>query len=1584
MPKILSAAMRSNLLLLVLFLTGTLTAQNYNQNAPPVQQTQVAVDCYTRNLDNGNAALRRGEAKTALQFFYEAKKCPDAQGNLRRQSELETRIVRCEEQLGIKKNTTPESQKAEQIANLARKRTFSNELPSARKNYRANQNFLKDTLDDCFQRMVDEADRAYRLKFWEDAAALYRAAKNCADADQKDRQLMSEKITVCRNAAENELFAKQQEAERQARHAIAANLADDAQELLRTTDRSLAFRLADFANQYVAPDDNPDCVQAMFDAWYFQNIEETKHQTDELYHPVFCYELTNNLGENTQIKFEQQRDGSQWLWAFVPKDGDMFVWEMPTMKMIQAYGTGEGNGYKGFDLSPTDDILFWGDNFFEIRHGASVHRIPVKSVTNWCFSARGDEFFYENIVDQKIYALNIREVFAQQTARKGAKMANKAVLPAVPREMVSGVPSGLLAMRFVDGKFWLGYRDRVEILSKDEPGKAWKRAKIPFTEVAIPETVTQRELKLELYPKEGFAVLASTQGGWSIPIVQKLDSNVVAPKTRKFESMFPIAVSPSARQLACEHTGTFPFLGFWLMDAQTGDTLLHQKIPTYTGFDVLKGAFSTDARWVAATSFEGDIKVWALKDAPTVWTAQLAKPPDVLPLFSPNGERLFVPYLDTLAVINTIKTDKPEHYWKSQTYAHRGASDHWALVQTSPDSIEVRHLSNGKTMKFASPNPGGNSWLFAFDSKGERLMAHQTDFNAIEVRSLKTGALVANKIFEGGIIGELQFIPGSDDLLVVLYQSREEFGNASSSVKIWSPLQTNEKSRTLRLHDYPVRTTAIDDSGTLAAFSNGSDIRVFDLKNIENEALKIRATKDRNIKSIAFRPNSNQLAAAYSTGRVIFWNYLNGQASLQLQAVPRSMEMENEQISPVIGFSQNGTLLHMAVTDGRLVAYALDPSYIRAVAQAGNRKLQSFEVEHIVEYELEAALYYPGNFERLAESDDEPLLRSFFKHFGSQALESNNITQIRDYCERAYFLYERLGGNTKALWRQETQNMYENYAQKLLLRGNINEAAGVLAFIKAKFDNDPVLLNAHIALLRNDFSGASGLYSKYLLSDEFGVPSTYETSWRFEQVTKDLANLQEYELLDSAQLNCFCGTVSRSGLYNSLCPRQSNYASDFLSPLDQTRWEIYEKLEIARNSWQFETKAKVLEEAFLKSKTRANQNAPNGQAWIETVLLELAKTHREWGAFEQNSPNAFPYYAKAIQLLNDYGAFKSLPDTVRLSLLTFTHLTWGRQLLRANKTTEAIDQFNLGLQSIYNLSVMVYGMDSTQLTSYYDQLAGPLYEQIGTAFLLEGKSTEARQAYEQADLYLTYRLNTLYLANVAIFEGDETQAFLDYGGIFAASQTARALFEIGRLAEKFPDRRARLLAFEPVLCNTLRSKNQRLANAETDYWLASHKVENFAAQARWDSTVVWSNLLLQNAKRCMDLPKSETNWTNAYLDAHIGMSYYLLLADWNKPESLEKCIQYSQTAEEILNQLGPEYYYSNRELLKTNQAHALLLRNKPGDREKALVLYNEFLSAYIDTRGYDNWESLKKDFRDLKAVGAPIPELPELTKNMQK
>ncbi len=1573
--------MRNILFLFALLLTETLAAQKYEQNALPIQQIQVAVDCYTRNLDGGNAALRRGEARVALDYFNEAKVCPEAQNNSRRQSELDTRIARCEAQLGIKNATAEDEKIGSQSTPNIQKRSFSNEAPIARRNYTANQGFLKDTLEDCFRRMESEADRAYRLKFWEDAAALYRAAKNCSDADQNDRQSMSAKITQCRNAAENELFAKQQEAERQARHAIAANLADDAQELLQNNDRSLAFRLADFANQYIAPDDNSDCVQAMFDAWYYQPSEDSRNRPDELYHPVFCYELEGNLDKETQMKFVQQKDGSQLLWAFVPKIGDMFAWELPSMKLVQSYGTGENNGYTGFDFSPDGELLFWGNKFFDLRRGSRSIRVDVPSVTRWCFSARGDEFFFENVEEQKINVLNLRDAFAQQNSRKGSKNSYVVQLPVIPREIVTGVPEGLLAMEYYEGKFWLGFRDRVEVLVKSAPGKPWSREKIfRFDGVTIPEYVQQKDLHLVLFPKEGFATLCCNQNTWSIPLNPKLENTAVEQKSKIYESMYPIAVSAATHQIACLNSSNLKFNGFWVIDALTGDTILRQRVPYYTGFELLKGSFSTDGRWVAALSYMGNLNVWSLQDAPTKSAVMLPYTADKKPVFSPEGNRLFVTYADTLAVFNTSTPKNTAQFWKNIGQPLRGASDQWTMVQVSTDSAEARHLTDNRTLRFPLINEVG-PLLFDFDSKGEKLMAYLKDWNTVEVRSLKTGALMASRVFEGGIIGELKFVPNTDNLLVVQHSSSGESAISESSVKVWSPLRTGEKPRSLRLHDYPVNTVALDESGSKAAFSNGNDIRIFDLKNIENEVLKIRATADEYVQAIAFRANSNLLAAAYSSGKVVFWNDSTGQASLQLQAMPEEKLFESGKRISAIGFSANGAVLKIAVTDGQLLSYTLDPSIIRVVAQDGNRQLQSFEGEHILRYNLEAALYYPGNFERLAESGDAPLVRSFFQHFRGQAIESNNIVQVRDYCERAFYLYERLDRTTKDLWQPDMSLMYEDYTRKLLLRGNISEATALISFIKREFGKESVLLNAHIALLRRDFTEASALYSKYLLIDESdSTPLPFGLQYQFDYVEIDLTKLRDYELIDSAQVNCFCGTVSLSGAFSSLCPLGKNYASNFLSNSDRTHWEIAQLRNTASTTLRFADQTKLLEGAQQKAKSLIRQNPSKEQVWLETITLELALRHLKWAVFEQYSQDALPHFEKSAQLLTEIDEFKINSDTSRLSLLTATRLAWGKQLLAAGKLAEAVAQFDLGLVSAQALSELVSRSDTSLLTIYYDNLVGPLYEKLGTAYLLLGKPAEARQAYDQSGIFFfTYGLNALYLANIAVFENDEIQAFLDYGSISNPNEAAEALFALSRLGERFPDKRTQIEGFATRLREALKGKNPRLINAETDYWFAKSKSDHFAAQAQYDSAIVWSTLALQSANKCMEQPYASEYWTQAWLNEHINVPYFLLLGGWNKPAALAECIRYSEQAEAfIAEQDASTFYFGNRELLKPNKAHALVLRNAPGDRDQAIKLYKQFIDAYADSRGYDNMDLLQKDFKDLKLLGAPWPALPEL------
>lgn len=81
-----------------------------------------------------------------------------------------------------------------------------------RHRYEPTLEFLNFKGDQCFEITCKEADRAFSLRYWEDASLLYRAVKNCTDADQTRRHEMNVRIEKCRTTAENALLQKELEA----------------------------------------------------------------------------------------------------------------------------------------------------------------------------------------------------------------------------------------------------------------------------------------------------------------------------------------------------------------------------------------------------------------------------------------------------------------------------------------------------------------------------------------------------------------------------------------------------------------------------------------------------------------------------------------------------------------------------------------------------------------------------------------------------------------------------------------------------------------------------------------------------------------------------------------------------------------------------------------------------------------------------------------------------------------------------------------------------------------------------------------------------------------------------------------------------------------------------------------------------------------------------------------------------------------------------------------------------------------------------------------------------------------------------
>jgi tetratricopeptide (TPR) repeat protein len=385
---------------------------------------------------------------------------------------------------------------------------------------------------------------------------------------------------------------------------------------------------------------------------------------------------------------------------------------------------------------------------------------------------------------------------------------------------------------------------------------------------------------------------------------------------------------------------------------------------------------------------------------------------------------------------------------------------------------------------------------------------------------------------------------------------------------------------------------------------------------------------------------------------------------------------------------------------------------------------------------------------------------------------------------------------------------------------------------------------------------------------------------------------------------------------------------------------------------------------------------------LETLTLELAVNYRKWGVFEIYSPEAATNFEKAIQILTESGPFKSLSDSSRLALISSTRLAWGKHLFDTGKIEAAASQFYQGLESAQLLSEIVYEADTALLIIYYDNIVGPLYEKMGTALLHLGRTEEAMQAYERAVVFnVNHPINSLYSANVSVLDQDESSAFINYGSIAYTFEAAIAFFELNRLAREFPQKRAYIEGFIPKLRNGLASKNERLVGPEMDFWYAKYQSDYFLALSKLDSAVYWSRKAMGSAAKCKDQLKEEDDWKRRWLDEQVNLPFLLLQYDWKNPATLNECIQHAETAEAYLSQLDSVYfYYSNRALLKTNLAHALLLRNGPGDQEKALEQYRLFIDQFDDLRGYDNRDLLKKDIRDLKRLGVQWPDVPALEK----
>ena len=1470
------------------------------------------------------------------------------------------------------------------------------QTPMGRRKHPLSRAFTEFKGENCFQITRQEADQAFRERSWDDAAALYRAAKSCADADQTGRRDMSDRIRACRNAAEQELLDKESAARRQARQAIAANRADDAQDLLKNFDRGLAYRLADFANQYIAPpgEPNADCLQATFDAWYYipQEHARLKPPFDSLRMPL-CYQLPPGGSGDRLLQFGGFGPTLK-LYQLLPGDHLFQTWDAQTLRPGKV--TPVDTAFNDFQVSPDGNtIVFSGAKIFAFwQNGRELFRQKVSARSAFAFSPESEAFYYYDIEEKKIMELDLRFKYAAQQ-RKNAY--SNVLKPPVPNPQVSGLTDEPLALAIQENRLWLGYRDSVIICQKKGDGSPWQRVRVIHFAPLMEGESRSIIAAIRLFPAQEAVLLTSREGVnfyYQLPLTPgRYDS---LPPRFNFPFQL-IGVTPNANMVAEIVAGTDERgKKLYLLNPATSVFYYGAFIQPDEYYENFCGVFSPDGQWFAAANTRGEVRLWALAD----WQSdQIATYGDSnnAAMLSPDAQHIIKVLPDEVAIYSvplqaatqTIRVSGKDDFQVAP-------SNHWLTYVTTGDSLRdaggynsllVVSFDGQQRLNFPLKERQDVSLVLAFDPGGQ-YVAFTITPNEVVVRRLPGGSVYASHVFSDPI-KSLTFLPGEGKMLVILQNQQQDL------VKIWNFNAPTAPLPTVRLHDYFIGLVAVSPFGDRIALSDFSTVRVFDLDGLADEKASIRGFNSKTITTLTFQPDGQALAAGYSDGTIIFWDAQTGRAVF---------DFKNASSAGFVGISQmaftpDGNQLRYLDYGNQLFTRDLNQDTIRALAQTPYKQLAAFSSNQILQYDLEPVLSYDHNFETLANSDDGPLIRSFLDFYQQQALASNNIEQVGRYCQRAFELYKRLDPDFQNTQRSTMLALYEDYSWKWLLRNNTAKSAQLVGEMNRYFDHpmEAVLAGAFTALLADDLPNATNLFATWVMAapDQYimdGVPgSMANLPVKFHQ-------LLDYDLLTDGQSRYVCALFRELvNLDERMCPETIQPMTIPFNAESELRWKVIMGLSQARRTKNHAASARILEATLANASALLRRN-PKNHLEAEKTTLALANKYISWGIFDNNTPQAAALYRQAIELLSAKGVFRDeARQADQQSLLAQSYLSLGNYLLDANRIQDAFDIYTTGI----NLNTSLVPVSLLLSESPLAEIQGRLYLQRGQAALLLNKTEDARSDFETATEKLSGGLNPFFFGPLTLLEGHETEALVQYENVFDEMTWASAWFDLWRLAENLPAQRAQIEQFIPAIQKMVLAKHPGFDTLYLSYLLANLRRRHFSARGQWSAALTESEQALRYAERALNADGNSYDWQERWLDAHLDASFQLLLARPQDTEALSRAIRYAEQAETYTRDtavfrsttmvFGGEpveiytrdilLYYGNAAYLKTNHAHALLLRAAPGDRAQAIAMYQEFLRSELGD--IDPWEVLQKDFRDLYAAGIQWPRLRELIQEIK-
>jgi WD40 repeat protein len=657
-------------------------------------------------------------------------------------------------------------------------------------------------------------------------------------------------------------FRQRNIAERDKRIAYANDLAYKSQIALRDGDRSAAFRLAEFAQQYVDAD-NSNALRALSEAFYYNEHPDTTN---------------HRLPWNADF---EGHNASVWAVAFSPdgkklatasEDNTAKVWDIGAGKNILTLN-GHTASVESIAFSPDGKRLATASEdstavIWDLATGRPVMQLKghENSVSCIAFSPDG-----------KSIATGSHDRFLIIWDAQTGKPVSK----------IEAHDNAVLSVAFSpDGT-------KLATGSYDEKAKVWDVA--TGTAIEVFEGHHNVVYCVAFSPDNNF--LATGSGDKTAKVW-----NLKTREAQTFDGhngfISSVAFSPDGKYLA---TGSYDNTAK-LWDLASGDLRLNMK--GHSNY-VSSVAFSPDGKELATGSVDNTAKVWSLRSDQEALTLTGHDGAVRCVAFSPDGKKLASAADDGTEKVWNLETGKPAlvlegheqpvlstvfshdgkqvatasedstaRIWNAETgvliLTLRGHLDYVNSVAFSPDgkslasssddgSIKVWNLETGKaTLTLGAPETIFSGVAFSPDGKW---LAAGSDGGTVFLWNLQTGK--APREFEGHS-GPISCVAFSSDC------KRLASGSKDKMVKIWD-MESGKTACTLAGHNSPVSSVAFSPDGKkLVSGSDDKTAKIWDLETFE--AVITLEGHSKSVKGVAFSPDGKQVATGAYEGVVKVWD----------------------------------------------------------------------------------------------------------------------------------------------------------------------------------------------------------------------------------------------------------------------------------------------------------------------------------------------------------------------------------------------------------------------------------------------------------------------------------------------------------------------------------------------------------------------------------------------------------------------------------------------------------------------------------------------------------------------------------------